>query len=344
VNTILRRQRAAWRRRAPQTSEDDIVWKQWNALQFDKMKGTAIEEAQRVSERVKLNTEKRKQEMAQRVEQAKQILKIRSLLREEQEEKTRRAEMERAAQEERMRIAEARERAEREARERAEREARERERKERAKLLARERVRAKAERLARERAERDSRAKPGTFRKTSSDWRRLNQERERNWQERSEHTRREREQQRREFNEQARKFREIINDSRFPTGGQTRAQLQPVFDLYTKKWDALKAGIQPDDVAIPPLVFAQLPWPVLLTAPSCVEDITMERVKEFIFHPIYNVEGKTKASLIRQELARWHPDKFNIIVLARVAPEEQNAVVEGADRVARIFNAIKGEL
>jgi flagellar biosynthesis GTPase FlhF len=280
------------------------------------MKRTAVAELEEVSERVKANEDIRKRGMVQRVTLARNILKIRVLLREEEEEKrARKAEKERAAREEAERVSKAREaaiRAAKEAQERAEREAKER---------FEQQMKERAERLEKERAERD----------------RIRQEK-------FERQRREDEREKQRFEEHLRKAKETLNNNRGGIDDQTRPQVHQRFDLYIRKWDALKAGVEPEGIEIPPLGFSQIPWPLLFCDAFCPEDITQERIKEFLFHPMHNGEGKTKRSLIRQEMVRWHPDKFNATVLVRVRPEEREAVIEGAGLVARLFNAIRAEL
>jgi hypothetical protein len=106
---------------------------------------------------------------------------------------------------------------------------------------------------------------------------------------------------------------------------------------YEDKWAALRSeGLVPQQV----LGFGDVPWPVFGTIES-MEDITLQRVGEFVFHAQRDsVHAAPQVKSIRQELLRWHPDKFQWQVLDKVRQGDRKAVQEVAEKVARILTQL----
>src|ERR1700730_17936068 len=73
------------------------------------------------------------------------------------------------------------------------------------------------------------------------------------------------------------------------------------------------------------LTFGQIPWPVLDPPPRQPSDITPERVGRFILHPDRPVLGGP-SKICREELRRWHPDKFVTNILVHISPEHTSMV------------------
>ncbi|KAI0263113.1 hypothetical protein BC834DRAFT_827973, partial [Gloeopeniophorella convolvens] len=104
---------------------------------------------------------------------------------------------------------------------------------------------------------------------------------------------------------------------------------------YEYKWAALRAGKGPGA-----LRFVEFPWPVFKGA-ARLEDITHARVQEFVCSSLREAaQGASQAKVIRSEMLRWHPDKFNARVLKLVAEVDRAAVAEAAGHVARILNEL----
>ncbi|TFK41711.1 hypothetical protein BDQ12DRAFT_584080, partial [Crucibulum laeve] len=65
-------------------------------------------------------------------------------------------------------------------------------------------------------------------------------------------------------------------------------------------------------------------------------DLTQDRMKAFFFHKSRpGVQGKGKRDVVKPELLRWHPDKFEGKVIAKILPEHRTAVLEAVGLVAR---------
>ncbi|KIJ99311.1 hypothetical protein K443DRAFT_175423 [Laccaria amethystina LaAM-08-1] len=119
-----------------------------------------------------------------------------------------------------------------------------------------------------------------------------------------------------------------------PTPPPTQPTDADRWNLYEWKWDALKG-----DVGL--LVFSQLPWPVLHDVNS-VHDLTPERFSEFLFsakRPGY--EAKTKKERVKNELLRFHPDKYDGKILGKVCVEDHALVKEAVGRVTRFLTTAR---
>lgn len=340
IDFLLRKQRDAWRRLGPQDAESALVWKHMDALEFDRMKTTAIFRQQEVSDRVKAEAGLRRKAMARRDTRAKQILQMRAFAEELRQEKIQQAAKEYAQREAFDRLIKEREEAElreAEAREAAEREKR---------RLFQQQMRERAEQLSRERAEQEARDKAEQVRKRAQQQQERRQKMEQERVQREERHRELREEQQKERIrvETLRKLREAAHD-RNVTDDQLQEYLANRFTLYEKKWDALKATVDIDGSQIVRLTFSEIPWPIMILDPTGLDALTVEAVKEFMFHPMRpGSEGKTERGIIRSEMMKWHPDKFNSMVLAKVREEEKELVTAAGGEVARHFTAILNAL
>lgn len=120
---------------------------------------------------------------------------------------------------------------------------------------------------------------------------------------------------------------------------EREARLQQLFTVYEGKWTQLKDA--PETVS--PFSAGALPWP-LINPPRTFDDFNVDNIKEFLFHPLRPVpKGKSRRDLVRAELLRWHPDKFNARVLTKVIEAERDPVCEAAGMIVRIMNDITKE-
>ena len=108
--------------------------------------------------------------------------------------------------------------------------------------------------------------------------------------------------------------------------------------IYEYKWDARRNN----RVALGQLGFSNVPWSVFEDVRR-VDDITRERVLAFVYHPLH--EGGGQAKVIRSEILRWHPNKFNGKVLPNIIEGDRDgeAVRETAGHVARILTTFSAE-
>jgi hypothetical protein len=110
------------------------------------------------------------------------------------------------------------------------------------------------------------------------------------------------------------------------------------FRVYEETWAALRANA----AGVEHLGFRDIPWPVFANVRSA-DDVTEERVLEFVGHPLYKSTrdpSGSQAKTLRSEMLRWHPDKFEGKVLNRVVEADREAVNKAAGHVVRILNRL----
>lgn len=99
-------------------------------------------------------------------------------------------------------------------------------------------------------------------------------------------------------------------------------------DTYDRRWVELLKSKSVN------LGFGDVPWPV--QGRIDVSRVTAETISAFLF-PSSSDDGKgrTRKEVLREEMLRFHPDKFEGRVMRRVRSEDKEAVREGANAVAR---------
>lgn len=99
-------------------------------------------------------------------------------------------------------------------------------------------------------------------------------------------------------------------------------------ETYDRRWVELLNSKSVD------LGFGDVPWPV--QGRLDVSQVTPETISAFLF-PSSSDDGmgRTRKEVLREEMLRFHPDKFEGRVMRRVRPEDRDAVREGANAVAR---------
>jgi hypothetical protein len=105
--------------------------------------------------------------------------------------------------------------------------------------------------------------------------------------------------------------------------------------VYEQTWAALRNNTAGTEL----LDFYDIPWPVFGDV-RCGDDVTEERILEFVRHPLQEHvrgPGESQAKSIRSEMLRWHPDKFERKVLARVVEADREVVKETAGHIVRIL-------
>ncbi|KAI0652983.1 hypothetical protein C8Q70DRAFT_928804, partial [Cubamyces menziesii] len=65
-------------------------------------------------------------------------------------------------------------------------------------------------------------------------------------------------------------------------------------------------------------------------------EITLDSVRGFIFHPLRcSTAGKTRKEILKAELLRWHPDKFDTLMHPKIREVDWSRTKEAAGLVAR---------
>ena len=130
---------------------------------------------------------------------------------------------------------------------------------------------------------------------------------------------------------------------RFSGGRRQKSQQPPLeaqFELYEKKWEVLRSGVDSDGTKIRLISFSQIPWPVINMTPTNPDQIQPDHVQEFLMHPLReksNVGERTARMKARDELRKWHSDRFNPTVLSKVCKEDKQAVSEVAGMIVKVL-------
>lgn len=350
---------AGWTLEGPQPDHEAFnerqafVKKELQSLLFEKDKREAIFKAKMVSERVKAHAGERKARLKRETKEAERLWKMQEIEKREERERADRWKDKRLAQLEKEKLAAeselAREKVERK-QSKLQRVFKEQQRRRRDeehwKQLRDKDAKSAAQReekLERENAmlQDNMRATDDAFQKASNEKEHLRQEKE---EERARRLRAE---------ESLYRWRELMKEY-FPEDeqeehpGKLRRQpslppsLAAQFKLYEKKWEVLRSGLDIDGTKVHLIFFSQIPWPVINMTPTDPSQLLPERIKQFLIHPLREKPDsrglrKTRRSRARDELKRWHSDKFNQIVLSKVREEDRQAASEAAGMVARVL-------
>lgn len=151
---------------------------------------------------------------------------------------------------------------------------------------------------------------------------------------------------RRVHTEESRHRWEELMRENFPGGQPQQPQpeqlssLQTQFDAYDQKWEILQSGVDFDGSAVNLVFFFQIPWPVINMILTHPKQILPEHIQEFVMHPLRvkpDEQGKSKRLRVKEELIKWHSDKFNSIVLSKVHKGDKAAAAEVAGMIARVL-------
>ena len=351
---------AGWTSEEPRpdhrAANEAIVERELKSLLFEKDKREGIFKAKLISERVKARAAERKAMLKRETKEAERLWKMQQLEKREEKEGTDRWKDQRLAQLEREKQA-----AENElAREKVERkqsklqrvfkeQQRRRKDEELWKQLREEDARSAAQRE--EQLLRDNVMLQDNIRLTDDALQRACDERD--------HMRRGKEEERARrlrAEKSLHRWKELMKEY-FPGGQQEQhpghQQEQPPlppqppsieaqFEIYEKKWEILRSGHDIDGTKVHLILFSQIPWPVIDMTPTDPSQIQPEHIKQFLMHPLRekpNAGGKkrNKRMKARDELKRWHSDKFNQIVLSKVREKDKQAASKVAEMVARVL-------
>ncbi|KAI5115845.1 hypothetical protein M0805_004833 [Coniferiporia weirii] len=108
-----------------------------------------------------------------------------------------------------------------------------------------------------------------------------------------------------------------------------REQMRRAWSSYEYAWATLKDR--------PVLYFRTMPWPVL-KSPMSVKELTANAIGAFVLSPAHSSD-KSARNRLKEQLRRWHPDRFESKWLSKASVEEE-AVRQGASKVVCILNEL----
>ncbi|PSR71398.1 hypothetical protein PHLCEN_2v12665 [Hermanssonia centrifuga] len=331
----------------PPEDEDEVMFRaQLKKLKLEKDLFDQLVKQSDALDKAQQTMEERAEQQRLHDERATQ-LREEERLREEQtarqqEEERRQREVERLNHLHKLRLEQLRQAKEEEERRRKLEEERQREQARREEEYRRHCEQLERERLLREEESRRERERQERVRvRFEEECRRQRERQERQWAKFEEERKRQHEQRAREEAEREQLRREEAERERLRREGMQR-QSQGLLSLYDRceqTWAGLRR------VEALSLAFHQLPWPVLSYSAVQEDAITLENVKNYVFNPQRpNPKGKTAKEILREEMLRWHPDKFNAAFLSKVQACDQERVKAAASLVMVWLNNLKAEL
>ncbi|KIP06279.1 hypothetical protein PHLGIDRAFT_128351 [Phlebiopsis gigantea 11061_1 CR5-6] len=103
------------------------------------------------------------------------------------------------------------------------------------------------------------------------------------------------------------------------------------FIVYERKWEVLRG--EPQTAA--GVRFCEFPWPVLARNGTVVSlsAITRDAVRAFVLHNLRPAEvmSKSPKDRVLAEMLRFHPDKFKVLGLPKIAAEDRETASKAGD-------------
>jgi len=130
--------------------------------------------------------------------------------------------------------------------------------------------------------------------------------------------------------EQFRKEQARLEQERLAKAGKifNKQDIIKLFENHRGQWDKLQmsAALKWDD----------FPWPVF-KQPSSSDDVTTPGVTAYILSSLHPVD-KSPKERIKENIRRWHPDRFETQLLSKVKESDRDSVREAAGTVVRTLN------
>lgn len=111
----------------------------------------------------------------------------------------------------------------------------------------------------------------------------------------------------------------------------SREEVLKLFEAHRNQWDKVQ------NQTLGPLIWEDFPWP-MFKRPKGPDDLTAPGVTAYALSPIYSQDRTEKR--IKDNIKKWHSDRFSIQILPRVKESERNKVSEGAESVTRILTEL----
>jgi len=118
-----------------------------------------------------------------------------------------------------------------------------------------------------------------------------------------------------------------------PMSPNTLLPMSEAWEVYERRWHS---AVVEDAGNAAFLTFESIPWP-MNPQPMSVHELDGALVKSFILSPAHSL-GKPAKQKLREQLLRFHPDRFEGRWLSRVRESDRTAVKEGVNKVARYIN------
>ncbi|OAX40458.1 hypothetical protein K503DRAFT_768562 [Rhizopogon vinicolor AM-OR11-026] len=130
--------------------------------------------------------------------------------------------------------------------------------------------------------------------------------------------------------EQFRREQARLEQERLAKAGKilNKQDIIKLFENHRAQWDRLQTSTA--------LKWDDFPWPVF-KQPSGPDDVTTPSITAYMLSPLHPVD-KTSKDRIKENIRRWHPDRFETQLLAKVKESDRDGVREAAGTVVRTLN------
>ena len=110
----------------------------------------------------------------------------------------------------------------------------------------------------------------------------------------------------------------------------SKEEVTKLFEAHRNQWDKIQT--------LGSLIWEDFPWP-MFKRPKSPDDLTSPAITAYMLSPVHPQDRATKER-IKDNIRKWHPDRFNSQYLPKVKESERERVSEGAGSVARILNDV----
>ncbi|KAF9029157.1 hypothetical protein BDZ89DRAFT_914469, partial [Hymenopellis radicata] len=111
----------------------------------------------------------------------------------------------------------------------------------------------------------------------------------------------------------------------------TKDEMIKLFDTHEALWSKVNRG------EVDKLTWRTFPWPMLRRPPE-PENITAGAIEAYVLNPHHPAAAKAERDRVKEQIRRWHPDRFDNRVLLKVSEEDKETVRRGAAEVVRGLN------
>lgn len=130
--------------------------------------------------------------------------------------------------------------------------------------------------------------------------------------------------------EQFRREQARLEQERLAKAGKilNKQDIIKLFEHHRGQWDRLQMSAT--------LKWDDFPWPVF-KQPGGPDDVTTSCITAYMLSPLHPVDKSSK-DRIKENIRRWHPDRFETQLLSKVKENDRDIVREAAGTVVRTLN------
>jgi hypothetical protein len=132
--------------------------------------------------------------------------------------------------------------------------------------------------------------------------------------------------------EQFKRDQERISQDKQAAKAYTKEHIVELFRRHEEQWQIVRSAHK--------VGWNTFPWPVF-RKPTGPEALTTDAVGAYVLSPYYPADpSKSNKDRIKEQIRRWHPDRFDTQLLPKVNEEERELVKEGAGWVVRALSEL----